>query len=348
MRRFDYNFLKENIYSPSIISMTAAISKFQLESEIREHDFKKAYTELEQIAKIQSVKSSNAIEGITTTDQRIEGIVNKTTTPLGHDELEIAGYRDALNEIHQNYKNLNFDKNTILKLHEIVMRHSDPISECKFKQNDNAILEINAEGERSVRFRPTPASKTEKAIEQLVLAYKEAVSDSQIDDVVLVPCVVLDFLCVHPFSDGNGRLSRLLTLLMLYKCGHYVTKYISLEEQINKQRAFYYETLRVCSQGWNDNANTYMPFIEFSLLMLTMCYRELDMRFATLNSKKVNKSARVEATVMNRITPISKAEIKQILPDVSVTTIEKVLGEMTKSKRIKKIGTGRATRYIRI
>lgn len=348
MKCFNYDFLSDAIYSASVLNMTSKISELRALSDIRQEKFKTVYTELEKVAKVQSVKSSNAIEGIITTDERIVAIVNRTTEPKDHSELEIAGYRDALNEIHQNYSNMDFSINTMLMLHQIMMKYADPQNAGQLKKTDNIILEISKDGLKKVRFKPTPAKETKMALEQLVLAYNDASSDTSINDLVLIPCVILDFLCIHPFADGNGRISRLLTLLMLYKCGYSVSRYISLEEQVNKQRSFYYETLRVCSEGWNENCNTYLPFIEFSLSMVMMCYRELDMRFATVNSQKVNKTTRVEACVLNSLTPISKANIKQFLPDVSVTTIEKVLGDMMKSNKIKKVGTGRGTKYIKI
>ena len=164
---------------------------------------------------------------------------------------------------------------------------------------------------------------------------------------LLIPCVILDFLCVHPFRDGNGRLSRLLSLLLLYKNGYDVGKYISFEEQINHYKNSYYEALRKSSEGWQTNENSYFPFMEQFLSTLYMCYKELDKRFAVVHGRKITKKARVEATVLNSLTPISKAEICKILPDVSPTTVEAVLGQMVKSGSIKLIGKSRNTRYIK-
>ena len=192
-----------------------------------------------------------------------------------------------------------------------------------------------------------PASETPKTMEQLELAYLDARSDANINQLLLIPCVILDFLCIHPFRDGNGRMSRLLSLLLLYKNGFDAGKYVSFEEQINNYKAYYYEALQQSSAGWETNENSYFPFIENFLSTLYMCYKELDKRFAVVHGKKLTKKARVEATVLNSLTPLSKAEICKILPDVSPTTVEAVLGAMVKTGSVKRIGAGRTTRYIK-
>ncbi len=184
-------------------------------------------------------------------------------------------------------------------------------------------------------------------MEQLELAYMEARNNANINQLLLIPCIILDFLCIHPFRDGNGRMSRLLSLLLLYKNGYDVGKYISFEEQINNYKSYYYEALRKSSIGWHENQNTYIPFMENFLSMLYMCYKELDKRFATIQGKKITKTSRIEATVLNSLVPISKADICKILPDVSPTTIEAVLSKMVKDGQIKKIGQSKMTRYIK-
>ena len=174
----------------------------------------------------------------------------------------------------------------------------------------------------------------------------EAISDAAINQLLLIPCVILDFLCIHPFRDGNGRMSRLLSLLLLYKNGYDAGKYVSFEEQINNYKAYYYEALRQSSAGWDTNKNDYFPFMENFLSTLYMCYKELDKRFAVVHGKKVTKQARIEATVLHSLTPVSKSAICHILPDVSPTTVEAVLGAMVKAGTIRKIGQGRGSRYI--
>lgn len=346
MRKFDYSFLNNGLLPANLVSLTSGIVELKTMAGMRKDDYTQIFTELEAVAKIQSIKSSNAIEGIVTSDERIAEIVNQNSAPLNHNEAEIAGYRDALNEIHLDYKNIDFRQSDILLLHKMMMNYAGYEYGGQYKTDDNVILEIDANGNRQVRFRPIPASETSKAMEQLELAYMAARSDANINHLLLVPCVILDFLCIHPFRDGNGRMSRLLSLLLLYKNGYDAGKYVSFEEQINKFKSYYYDSLKQSSIGWDTNENNYFPFIENFLSTLYMCYKELDKRFAIVHGKKITKKARVEATVLNSLTPLSKAEICKILPDVSPTTVEAVLGEMVKTGSIRRIGSGRTTRYI--
>ncbi|MBQ3145710.1 MAG: Fic family protein [Clostridia bacterium] len=347
MRKFDYSFLDNGLLPANLINLTGVIYSLKTGAEIRKDEYKKIFTELEKIAKVQSVKSSNAIEGIVTSDERINEIVNKSSKPLNHNESEIAGYRDALNQIHLNYKDIDFNENTILRLHEMMMSYSGYEYSGKYKIDDNLIIEEDKEGNRKVRFKPVSAQETPKAMEQLIFAYMDASNNSNINQLLLIPCVILDFLCIHPFKDGNGRMSRLLSLLLLYKNGFDAGKYVSFEEQINNNKGYYYETLKESSTSWDTNENTYVPFIQNFLSTLYMCYKELDKRFNVVNSNKITKKARIEATVLNSLAAISKAEICSILPDVSPTTVEAVLGKMVREGKIQIIGSGRNTRYIR-
>ena len=340
MRIFDYSFLNNGLLPARLVNLTSSIASLKTMAGVRKDEYAQVFTELESIAKVQSVKSSNAIEGIVTSDERI-------SAPLNHNEAEIAGYRDALNAIHLGYEHIDFRQDDILRLHEMMMSIAGYEYGGQYKTADNVILEVDAQGHQRVRFRPTLAAETPQAMEQLELAYLAARNDANINQLLLIPCVILDFLCIHPFRDGNGRMSRLLSLLLLYKNGYDAGKYVSFEEQINNYKAYYYDALQQSSEGWAENENSYFPFIENFLSMLYMCYKELDKRFAVVHGKKITKKARVEATVLNSLTPISKADICQILPDVSPTTVEAVLGAMVKSGSIKRIGQGRNTRYIK-
>ncbi len=348
MRKFDYLFLNNGLLPANLINLTSSIASLKTMAGVRKEEYTKIFTELEAVAKIQSVKSSNAIEGIVTSDERIAAIVNGSSAPLNHTEGEIAGYRDALNAVHLQYEHLDIRQADILRLHETMMQIAGYEYGGQYKTGDNYIIEENADGTRKVRFRPIPANQTAEAMEQLELAYMEARNDANINQLLLIPCVILDFLCIHPFRDGNGRMSRLLSLLLLYKNGYDAGKYVSFEEQINNYKAFYYEALQESSVGWHENQNSYVPFIENFLSMLYMCYKELDKRFAVVQGKKITKTARIEATVLNSLVPISKFEICEILPDVSPSTVEAVLGKMVKDGQIKKIGQSKMTRYIRI
>lgn len=347
MRKFDYSFLDNGLLPANLINLTSSISSLKTMAGVRREEYARVFTELEAVAKLQSVKSSNAIEGIVTSDERIAAIVNQNSAPQNHNEAEIAGYRDALNEIHLGFNRMDFCENDILRLHAIMMSLTPYEFAGQYKTDNNIILEVDSDGNRKVRFRPISAAETPFAMEQLVFAYMDARSNANINQLLLIPCVILDFLCIHPFRDGNGRMSRLLSLLLLYKNGYDAGKYVSFEEQINRYKSYYYESLRQSSIGWSTNENSYFPFIENFLSVLYMCYKELDQRFAVIHGKKITKKSRIEATVLNSLTPLSKAEICRILPDVSPTTIESVLGAMVKSGSIKRIGSSRSTRYIK-
>ena len=345
MRRFDYSFLS-GMLPGSLVNSVAVISEIKARGEGRKSAYGEVFLKLESIAKVQSVKGSNAIEGIVTTDRRIEAIVNQNSAPLNHNESEIAGYRDALAIIHENADTLAFSDGTIKRLHEVMLSYTPAVG-GSYKSEDNLIIELDQAGLRKVRFEPTPASEVVQAMEQALLAYSAARQDSSINQLLLIPCFILDFLCIHPFFDGNGRISRLLSLLLLYKAGFDAGRYISFEEQINKSKELYYDVLRESSIGWHENTNSYFAFIQNFVATLLSCYKELDKRFAVVATGRASKSRRVESAVLGSLLPISKKELSDILPDVSITTIEVVLARMVKLGAVQKVGSGPATRYIK-
>ena len=345
MRKFDYSFLKNLMVPISFVQMAQTIYSLKSISDEKKKNYPDLFTSLQKIAIVQSVKGSNAIEGIVTTDERIEAIVNKSSAPLNHSEMEIAGYRDALSSIHQNYDDMDLDETTILNLHKILLSQTNLSYGGMYKKGDNVIRETYADGTSRIRFSPISANDTPEAMSRLIVAYQEAKDDAGINQLLLIPCAILDFLCIHPFRDGNGRMSRLLTLLLLYKADFDISKYISFEEQVNKMKGKYYEDLKKSSDGWHENQNDYVPFIENFMYTLYLCYRELDKRFLTLSTEKVSKKQRIEQIVLSAFIPVSKKEIRDLLPDVSISTIESVLGEMLRDKRIVKIGTTKNSRY---
>jgi len=346
MRTFNYSFLEHGMLPAGLVNIVSAIAELRERESERKDSYPDVFTRLESIAKVQSVKGSNAIEGIVTSEQRINEIVNQNSAPLNHNEAEIAGYRDALALVHEGFATLDIRERDILRLHELMLSYA-PVNGGEYKQSDNVIMEVDSSGNRRVRFSPTPAHETAAEMEQLILAYMDARSNYSINQLLLIPCFILDFLCIHPFADGNGRMSRLLSLLLLYKNGFDAGKYISFEEQINKGKGDYYEALRLSSDSWHENENSYFPFIENFITTLMFCYKELDKRFSVVNAKKVNKRQRVEATVLNSLLPISKQEICYVLPDISPTTVESALAGMVKSGLAEKVGTGRNTKYIK-
>ncbi len=347
MRKFDYSFLKNMMVPITFVQMAQTIYSLKTVSEEKKAAYPGLFASLQKIAVVQSVKNSNAIEGIVSTDKRIEEIVNKSSAPLNHSEMEIAGYRDALSLIHDSHDSMKMDESTILNLHKILLSQTNLSYGGIYKTEDNVIRETYSDGTSRIRFAPTPANETKEAMEQLILAYQDAKDDAGIDQLLLIPCFILDFLCIHPFRDGNGRMSRLLTLLLLYKANFDISRYISFEEQINKIKGVYYEDLKKSSEGWHENHNDYIPFMRNFLYALFMCYRELDKRFLTLSSAKVSKKQRVEQAVLMAFIPISKKELEDLLPDVGIGTIEAVLSQMLKDGKIVKIGTTRNCRYLK-
>ena len=346
MRTFDYSFLRTGRVPGRVVDAVAGIGAARERNALRFSRFAPVFAKLEGIARVQSVKASNAIEGIVTSDRRIREIVDRFSGPLNHDEDEIAGYRDALDLIHRHHDTLDCRSTDILRLHELLLSHT-PAPAGIYKDVDNAIIEIDASGHRRLRFPTVSAADTPDAMEQIILAYQAARGSQGVNQLLLIPCFVLDFLCVHPFADGNGRMSRLLTLLLLYKAGHSIGRYISLEEQTHRRKEDYYDALRESSLRWHEGANDYFPFVLFFLDVVTACYRELDKRFATTGDGRVTKRGRVEATVLGSLIPLRKADILEILPDVSATTIEAILGDLVRQGRVRKIGSGRATAYVR-
>lgn len=347
MHIFDYSFLKDDLLPAQLVPYAANISTLKVMTSMRRNENAAAFRQLESIARIESVKASNAIEGIITTDNRIRAIVDGGSAPLNHTEAEIAGYRDALNEIHVNFSAHDFRESDIRGLHAQMMRLAEPGANGAYKTDDNVIAERMPDGRRVVRFQPTSAADTPEAMRQLVLAYAEARDDAAVNKLLLIPCVILDFLCVHPFRDGNGRLSRLLTLLLLYRNGFDAGRYMSFEAVVNAHKAEYYEALKESSAGWNESRPRYFPFMLNFLSTLYECYYELDRRFGSVAAAKVSKKKRIEAMVLNSFTPLGKSDICAMLPDVSPTTVEAVLGAMVRGGLIRRLGGGRGTKYIK-
>lgn len=326
MHRYDYTFLKESIPG-NIVGLTNIITDLKTKEEFRRLQYEDTFEILRKKAIIESVKGSNAIEGIVTTDARIKDIVDGSK-PVTHDEMEISGYKDALNLIHSDHENLDMDEDSVLSFHRMMIEQSNPREAGKYKTTNNFIMEIGPDGSRQVRFKPVSAKKVKSDMGQMLLAFYEARQDSEISPLLLIPCVILDFLCIHPFMDGNGRVSRLLTVLLLYLSGYDIVRYISYEGQVNKYKESYYEALRSSSINWHENENDYIPFIINFLQILYRCFKDLDETFTDISLKKAKKSERVESILMGAIVPVSKQDIVAKVPDISVKTVELVLSKM--------------------
>ena len=345
MRKFDYSFLKKDIPG-NIVGLTDIIADLKSKEEFRKLQYKDTFESLQKKAMIESVKGSNAIEGIVTTDSRIRDIV-AGAAPITHYELEISGYKDALKLVHTEYSSLEIEEDTICMFHKMIEEHTSTGEAGIYKKNNNFIMEYKSDGTRRVRFKPVNARETKAAMEQLMLAFYEARQDSEIAPLLLIPCFIVDFLCIHPFTDGNGRVSRLLTVLLLYSFGYDIVRYISFEGQVNKYKESYYAALEQSSVSWHEESNDYVPFIVNFLQILYRCFKNLDESFMEISLKKAKKSERVESILMSAIVPVSKQDIAEKVPDISIKTIEFVLGKMVKENKVTKIGSYKDARYMR-
>ena len=345
MRTFDYKNEYKKLLSADIVSLLTKIheykgTQFQIANENAD-----VLTQLVEIAKIQSTDASNKIEGISTSDERLQKIVKEKTRPKTRSEKEIAGYRDVLSTIHENYDYIPTRSSFILQLHRDLYKFTGSSIGGNYKNGDNVIAEEHSDGTKTVRFQPVPAWETPEYVNAICSAYEETIHDGEVDSLALIPMFILDFLCVHPFNDGNGRMSRLLTLLLLYRAGYTVGKYISIEKLIADSKETYYEVLQESSYGWHDGENNYLPFVRYMLGIVVAAYREFENRTALiLNSN--SKPDRIKEIIKNRIGPITKTEIMKECPDISQVTVQRTLNTLLKSEQIIKISGGRYTKYV--
>lgn len=347
MREFNYLKLMELSLPVNIYHTIAKIHEYKGKQELYVKNYPDVLDKMIDVAKIQSTKSSNAIEGIYTNDARLNELMNKKTEPGNRNEEEIAGYRHVLDIIHENYAYIEFNKNDILTLHNQLYSYSYVNYKGKFKTLDNTIMEVDALGNRKVRFQPVSSFETENYFDKMVEAYNKAVKEN-IPALILIPVLIHDFLCIHPFDDGNGRMSRLLTLLLLYKFGYFVGRYISIEMLIEESKESYYEELQRSSEKWHTGKNDEIPFIRYMLGVLLKAYEECDDRFNLIGNEKLTSPERVLSVIQRSLEPLSKKDIMILCPDISQRTIERALKELYDNSKIKQVGSGRSTKYIKV
>ena len=345
MRTFNYRALYKKLLVPDIVSYLAQIHEQKGQQNLFIEAHKDILGELLEIAKIQSTEASNRIEGIITTDDRLKRLVRNKTTPRNRSEREIAGYRDVLTTVHESYDYIPIRPGSILQLHRDLYKFSNASIGGNFKNSDNVIAEELPNGTRRVRFEPVPAWETPEAIENLCNAFADAMQDMEIDPLLLIPVFILDFLCIHPFNDGNGRMSRLLTLLMLYRSGYIVGKYISLEKLISDSKESYYDALQESSIGWHEGENDCLPFVRYMLGVVMAAYRDFTSRVETLIARGLSKPERVREIIRLTTGRITKAQIMQQCPDISQVTVERALRDLLTKGEIIKISGGRYTSY---
>lgn len=345
MRNYDYQEKWKKLLTPKVVVYLTTIHEYKGEQRLIASRHADILNDLVNVARIQSTESSNKIEGIYTSDDRLKKIVLDKTMPRSRNEREIAGYRDVLNIIHENNEHIPVRSTFILQLHRDLYKFENAGIGGVFKSADNMIEEEDAEGNKYIRFSPVPAWETPESIDKLCEAYNYAVNNTEADPLLLIPMFVLDFLCIHPFRDGNGRMSRLLTLLLLYKSEYIVGKYISIEKLIEATKESYYDALQESSQKWHEEENDYLPFVTYLLGVIAAAYREFFDRTRLIEEKKIPKPGRIAEEIRKHIGTITKSEIMKKVPGVSQTTIQRTLAELIKQGKIIKIGNGRYTKY---
>ena len=346
MRNYEYNKKWQQLLTPEIVTMLSQIHEFKGEQNLFIEAQSDTLTQLVEIAKIQSTEASNKIEGIFTSDERLKKLVTNKTTPRSRNEQEIAGYRDVLSTIHDSYEFIPVRPSIILQLHRDLYKFSGKSIGGAYKNADNVIAEEDNEGNRFIRFQPIPAWETPNAIEALCDAFDDAIARNEADPLLIIPMFILDFLCIHPFNDGNGRMSRLLTLLLLYRAGYIVGKYISVEKVIETSKDTYYEALQSSSQGWHEEENDYAHFVRYMLGVILSAYRDFSSRVRALTTSGISKPERIREIIKDTLGKITKTEIMQKCPDISQVTVQRTLNDLIKNGDIIKIGGGRYTSYV--
>ena len=346
MRAFHFKAEYNKLLTPEAVAYLTQIHEYKGQQNLFIEAKADALSNLLEVAKIQSTEASNRIEGIITTDDRLKKIVREKTMPQTRSEKEIAGYRDVLATIHESHDYISPKPSVILQLHRDLYKFSGKSIGGSFKNADNVIAEELPDGQRVVRFQPVPAWETPEAIRALCDAFQEALQDAELDPLLLIPIFILDFLCIHPFNDGNGRMSRLLTLLLLYRAGYIVGKYISIEKLISDTKETYYEVLQESSRNWHEGTNNYAPFVTYMLGILVAAYRDFETRIELLTNRGLSKPDRVREIIRKHLGKITKSEIMAQCPDISQITVQRALAEMLKNGEITKLSGGRYTAYI--
>lgn len=345
MRTFDYSILEQMPVPADVVRYLTQIHGYRGKQALYQRQQPDLLNALIQVAKIQSIGASNRIEGIRTSEKRLVELTQYLVTPQNRDEEEISGYRSVLETIHENHDSIPLTPNIILQFHRDLYRFSSSSFGGRFKNTDNIIEELDESGHRFIRFKPLSAVETPEAMQVLCQTFTEVTARNQIDRLILISLFILDFLCIHPFNDGNGRMSRLLTLMLLYQAGFDVGKYISLEQLIEKTKDDYYDCLQICSQGWVENQNEFWPFVRYLLGIILAAYRDLDHRMGLVQQTKMTKQERIRKIVQEQIGQFSKQDIMVQCPDIAKITIEKTLAEMKSEGLIELIGTGRRAKW---
>ncbi|MBW0594880.1 hypothetical protein HUN03_00826 [Mycoplasmopsis anatis] len=347
MRNFNYSKIKDKKWDSEVLSLVASIYRYQGRQELYLKQKPEELNKLIEIAKIQSTEASNEIEGIVTTSARLKQLVEEKTTPRNRNEQEIAGYRDVLNIINENFDVIPISRNYILQMHKIMFSHMNNPIAGQTKNVQNYISVTYSDGHTEVLFTPLSPFETPEALYKICNEYNKVIANLELDPLLVIPIFIHDFLCIHPFNDGNGRMSRLLTTLLLYRSGFYVGKYISLESLIYKDKSAYYDTLRQAGVHWHDENEDVLPFIKYLLGIILAAYKEFEDRF-TIIEEKLPAIELVRKAILHKIGRFTKQDIRELCPSISVSSIEIALRKLIEDGEIKRVGIGRAIKYIRL
>ena len=347
MRTFNYSAIREQKWDSEILSLVAAIYKETGKQELYLKQRPEELEKLVEIAKVQSTEASNAIEGIVTTNTRIRQLVKEKTTPRNRDEQEIAGYRDVLNLIHENFDTIPITQNYILQLHKILCSHMNNPMAGRTKSVQNYISATYPDGHVETLFTPLTPYETPEALDRICEEYNRVIGNMEVEPLIVIPVFIHDFLCIHPFNDGNGRMSRLLTTLLLYRNGFYVGKYISLEAKIAKNKALYYDVLSQVQTGWHEGTEDAVPFIKYLLGTILSAYKDFGDRFALVETK-LPALETVRRATMEKVGRFTKQDIRELCPSLSISSIEGALRKLVASDELKREGVGKNICYYRL
>ena len=347
MRTFNYSVIQKTKWDSEILGLIAAIYKEAGKQELYLKQKPEEMEKLVEIAKIQSTEASNAIEGIVTTNTRMRQLVEEKTAPRNRNEQEIAGYRDALNIIHEDFDAIPVTRNYILQLHGILYSHMNNPLAGRTKNVQNYISSTWPDGHTETLFTPLAPYETPEALDRICEEYNRVIGNMEAEPLIIIPVFIHDFLCIHPFNDGNGRMSRLLTTLLLYRNGFYVGKYISLEAKIAKNKDLYYEALQQSQTGWHDGNEDVLPFIKYLLGTILSAYRDFGTRFELVEIKRPALEI-VRLATMNKIGRFSKQDIIGLCPSLSASSIEVALRKLVASGELEREGRSKSIRYHRI
>ena len=346
MRQFDFKISTAKLLTNDVVNMLGYIHECKGQQSLFLETKTDVLNHLLEVARIQSIESSNRIEGICTSYERIQAITREESIPRTRNESEIAGYRDVLAIIHKDHDYILPRAGSVLQIHRDLYKYSGVSVGGHYKNVDNVVMEkLNGENHR-VCFRPATAFETPTLVDELCNQYIREVDRGEVDSLLLIPVFILDFLCIHPFNDGNGRMSRLLMSLLLCRSGYSIGKYISIERLIEETKEAYYDALQESSIGWQEGENDYFPFVSYILGIIQNGYKDFSERMEYLTVKGISKPERVRLFIEKKLGKVTKKDIVVACPDISETTIEKTLGELVKTNTIQKIGSGRSTGYI--